>query len=178
MSSWGEPSPDEDPMVDMVGTKKAPAVSVLVVYWTIPPLFEGDITPCIVSMLLTLEGRTASKNHQSTVPSSSVFPPDLWVPGGERSGDVGAAGAARCGPQSWPRSPPHWRAPSPLGKYNDVSQTFLSLVPLSWSKLSQQYTKLIVRSYPEWDFFLIDNNILCIFLLWDLCWVERIFFGF
>ena len=58
MSSWGDPRPDDDPMVDMEGTKNGPAVSVLVVYWTIPPLLEGDITPCIVSMLFTLAGRT------------------------------------------------------------------------------------------------------------------------
>ena len=61
VSSWGEPSPEDDPMVDMEGTKKGPAVSVLVVYWTIPPLFEGDITPCIVSIVFTLPGRTESK---------------------------------------------------------------------------------------------------------------------
>ena len=63
-------------MVDMEGTKKGPAVSVLVVYWTIPPLFEGEITPCIVSMLFTLDGRTASKYRQSALHiSPGVSPP-------------------------------------------------------------------------------------------------------
>ena len=106
MSSWGEPSPDEDPMVDMVGTKKAPAVSLLVVYWTIPPLFEGDITPCIVSMLFTLDGRTASKNHQSGL-TRNFLDLRLSVQGGVLGSGDAAAGDARCGPQSWPRSPPH-----------------------------------------------------------------------
>ena len=82
VSSWGEPSPEDDPMVDMEGTKKGPAVSVLVVYWTIPPLFEGDITPCIVSIVFTLPGRTASKNHQSGLrrrfPRSPPLSPGWW----------------------------------------------------------------------------------------------------
>ena len=65
-----------------------------------------------------------------------IFPPrspHLWGRGDERSAGVGV-GDARCDPQSWPRSPPHWRAPSPLGKYSDVSQTFLSLGRLSCIK--------------------------------------------
>ena len=94
-------------MVDMEGTKKGPAVSVLVVYWTIPPLFEGEITPCIVSMLFTLDGRTASKYHQFVLPRYFLLGLHLSVPGGgQGSGDAGA-GDARCAPQSWPRSPPH-----------------------------------------------------------------------
>ena len=72
-------------MVDMEGTKKGPAVSELVVYWTIPPLLEGDITPCIVSIPLTLAGRTGSKNHQFAPPPPppSRSPPlsPGWWPG-------------------------------------------------------------------------------------------------
>ena len=106
VSSWGEPSPEDDPMVDMEGTKNGPAVSVLVVYCTIPPLFEADITPCIVSMLFTLPGRTASKIHQSGL-TRDFLGLHLSVLGGVPGSGDAAAGDARCGPQSWPHSPPH-----------------------------------------------------------------------